>query len=497
MPAAHPILTCEEARELERGLFEGNESREWEAITAAGRAVAGAIRRHWLELGPWPKAARVLLLVGKGHNGADVLVAGQALLDSTPAAQIDVVFAAPVRELRPHCERAWRALTQVGGERVHQRKEPAERYDIVVDGVFGFNYRPPLPPEIAKFLAAANALSARLRVAVDVPSGIGERDGFRADFTYATGSLKDVVLAPGALAWTGRVRYLDLGFFKAKAENGPAVLVPRCLDGLRTLRPVATDKRDFGHLLVLAGSAPYPGAALMSVRAALAAGVGLVTAFIPEALVPAFAAAVPEAIWVGWPVTPDGGLALEGLHLARAFAARGTAWLIGPGIGREPETHALVAELMRTSDLPVILDADALQPGLVTLGRCPRVVTPHAGEWARIRDGLSASDFCVLHNATVVEKGPQTWVHGRRGAFFSPAGGPVLARGGSGDLLAGMVAARVAVHRRASLPAVSEAVLWHGLAADALARADGQVSVRTTDLLGFLPRVLREETHDE
>ncbi|WP_404425466.1 NAD(P)H-hydrate dehydratase [Nibricoccus sp. IMCC34717] len=495
MPAAHPILTCEEARELERQLFQGDEAREWEAILAAGRAVAAAIQRDWLEIGPWPRAPRLLLLVGKGHNGADALVAGRELLEATPSAQLDVVLTAPVRELRPQCERAWRALAHVGGERVRLRAEPAERYDVVIDGVFGFNYRPPLPPEIAELLARTNALAARLRVAIDVPSGIGECDGFRADFTYATGSLKDVVVAPGALGWTGRVRYLDLGFFKAKAETGPAVLVPRCLDALRALRPAATDKRDFGHVLVLAGSALYPGAALMSVRAALAAGAGLVTAFVPEPLVPSFAAAVPEAIWVGWPVTPDGGLALEGLHLARGMAPRGTAWLMGPGIGREPETLALVAELVRTTDLPVVLDADALQPDIVALGRCPRVVTPHAGEWARIRDGHAASDFCILHNATVVEKGPLTWVHGRRGAFFSPAGGPVLARGGSGDLLSGMVAARVAVHRRASLPAVSEAVLWHGLAADALARAYGQVSVRTTDLLGFLPRVLREEIH--
>ena len=109
---------------------------------------------------------------------------------------------------------------------------------------------------------------------------------------------------------------------------------------LAGLRPPQSDKRSQGHLLVLGGSRSYPGAVLMTVLAALRSGAGLVTAFVPESLAPAFAARAPEAMWVGWPETPDGGLALEGRHLLRTRDWRANALVIGPGLGREAGDHS-------------------------------------------------------------------------------------------------------------------------------------------------------------
>lgn len=496
---AHPILDTRQAGELEARLLGGDEEREWQAMANAGRLLAEAALRDFCELGPVPQDLHCVILAGKGHNGGDALLMAETLVRRLPRVRVDVRFSDSPRDRRPLCQRAWRFLVEAGRERVREVQALPPHCDLLVDGVFGFNYRPPLSEGAGELLGEAGKVRARFRVAVDQPSGLGEAPGFRAHVTYATGILKTPVLAPGLLPWTGRVRYLDLGFFADWDAAGVphAVFVPQLLAGLRSLREAFTDKRDYGHLLVLAGSLAYPGAALMAVRSALTAGVGLVTAFVPEPLVPAFSAAVPEAIWVGWPVTPDGGLALEGSHLVRAHAGRGTAWLMGPGLGREPETLALVGDLVRQTTVPVVLDADALQPQIMGVGQVTKVVTPHAGEWERIASKQAPRAFCAWFNAVVVQKGPHTWVHDAFRSCFSPAGGPVLARGGSGDLLAGMVAARVALQGEATISSVGEAVFWHGLAADALARARGPHAVRTSDLLEWLPRVLREEWHGD
>ena len=206
---------------------------------------------------------------------------------------------------------------------------------------------------------------------------------------------------------------------------------------------------------------------------------------------PAFAAAAPEAIWVGWPETPDGGLALEGRHLIQQRGERIDAWVIGPGLGREAETLAWVAAQVAADARPVVLDADALQPGVLRAVRGACIVTPHAGEWSRIAAGLSPEEFTVSHSIVVVAKGPMTRVVASGVSQVVLAGGPVLARGGSGDVLAGLIGGLLAQAPTDPLRAAARGALWHARAADALARERGQVAVATGDLLDRLPSALR------
>jgi NAD(P)H-hydrate epimerase len=222
----------------------------------------------------------------------------------------------------------------------------------------------------------------------------------------------------------------------------------------------------------------------MSVLAALRSGVGLITAFVPESLAPAFAARAPEAMWVGWPETPEGGLALEGTHLLREKVSRATALLIGPGLGRERETLALAKDLVSHSPVPVVIDADALQADIVAAGTAARILTPHAGEYARIAGVLTPS-------MVVIKKGPITQVCAGAKTYASFYGGPVLARGGSGDLLAGLTAGLLAQTPDDETGAACRGTVWHELAADALAQTHGQVAVNVTQLLDLLPSILR------
>ncbi len=511
-PPSHPILTCEEARAFEANYFRGDEAAEWIAMQRAGRALAAAVLRDFQEIGGFPADGCVLVLAGKGHNGGDALIAAQAILEKFPAATADVEFVFGERVLRPLAMRAWREFQHSARDRVQggsaaglgrnlpeRTGAPAlPHYVLSLDGVFGFQFRPPLDERAVQALRRANAADVRLRAAVDLPSGLDEPDAFRADFTYATGIVKSPVLT---CANAGRVRYLDLGFFEEERVDPNAldrVLTSSLLAPLAALRAPHSDKRTYGHVFILGGSRNYPGAVLMSTLAALRSGAGLVTAFVPESLVAAFASRAPEAMWIAWPETPAGGLALEGQHLLKERIDRTNALVIGPGLGRDAETLALAKDIVATSPVPLVIDADALQPEIVSAGKAPRVLTPHAGEFARIASATH-------ENAVFVRKGPVTRIASSAGlrpaqkgrsetgvTYYSLAGGPVLARGGSGDLLAGLIGGLLAQTPSEPLLAASRGALWHGLAADALARAHGQTAVATTQLLDFLSPVLRE-----
>jgi NAD(P)H-hydrate epimerase len=501
LPASDPILSCAEAREFEAARFGGDEALEWPAMQRAGRALAAAVLRDFLEIGGFPPAGRVLVLAGKGHNAGDALLAAHDVLRRFPDATAEVLFVLGERALRPLAARAWREFSGSFPDRVATVSAEAtvgRLYSLCLDGIFGFQFRPPVEPRVAAVIERINAASIRFRAAVDLPSA----ELFRADFTYATGIVKTPVLAS---ANAGRVRYLDLGFFpisgtgvspvglkttdhRQDARATLRVLTPALLAPLAALRVSQSDKRTYGHVGLVGGSRDFPGAILMAVLAALRSGAGLVTAFVPESLAAAFAARAPEVMWVGWPETPAGGLALEGSYLLQARRARLDALVIGPGLGREAETLALVRDIVATSSLPVVLDADALQADIVGAGLAARVLTPHAGEWVRVAGS-------VPDRAVVVLKGPVTRIQGGGTGgpvYFSLAGGPVLARGGSGDLLAGLIGGLLAQTPADPILAAARGTLWHGLAADALARAHGQTSVMTTQVLDYLGPVLRE-----
>lgn len=520
---AHPIFSCKEALAWERRQLVGGEPAEWAAMQRAGRGVARAILRDAAEIGGLRPTARLLVLAGKGHNGGDALIAARTLLESLPAATATVVPVFGEVAFRPLAARAWHELLAACPDRVElahtrgigERLAAEEEWDLCLDGMLGLQFRLPLPAELANLLSALNEhASFGLRIAVDLPTGIGGENApvaFRADFTYATGIVKEPALRAVSAPAVGRLHYVDLGFFEAAEPPlvHQHVLTADVLDPLRELRPAGCDKRTFGHLLVVAGSRTMPGAALMAVRSALRSGAGLVTAVVPESVAGGFAAAAPESMWVPACETPEGGLALENLTDLRPHLARATAVLIGPGLGRERETLALVQGLLSFAACPVVLDADALQrPVVDTLGVKPArpvILTPHLGEFARLRGREAAGpvenaelmDFAMEKNLAVVLKGPVTRLTDGHGVWHSLFGGPVLARGGSGDILAGLVAGRLATGAPDGfLVRVAQGLAWHGLAADRLARTQGATSAVATNLLAHLAPALHESAHE-
>ena len=246
-----------------------------------------------------------------------------------------------------------------------------------------------------------------------------------------------------------------------------------------------------------------PGALAMSVDAALLSGVGLVTVFAPESVVSVLAASRPEAMWVPWPETPDGGLALEGFSLLRGWDRKANALLLGPGIGLEAETITLIHEIAREWRTGVVIDADALQPEvLAALRDGPKqssIVTPHTGEFSRISDlaygaitESSLKGFAKSHQVTVALKGANSRVSDGEHVFFNTSGNGVLARGGSGDTLSGLTAGLLAMTPENQTEVACMATYWHGKAADLLAYDRGQHSAKATQVCDFLSVALEE-----
>ena len=526
-----PILTGTEARAWESKVLSGDTEREWAAMNHAGQGLGRAILQDFAELQNSIETLHLLVLAGKGHNAGDAFIAAQAIHHIHPATRATVMLTTTVDSLKPLTQRALGGLKKsLKGQLNLAYLQPPEStsqptvttvqqqlselsgpqgFDISIDGLLGFSFQPPVREPMATLLQAVNTFSAiRLRAAVDLPSGIGDRSDkehcFHADFTYAAGIPKAPLFKASNIHAVGRIRYLDLGFFDnaSPPQTDSVLLTSQVLDPLRSLRPSLSDKRTFGHLLIIGGSRTMPGALMMSVKAALRSGVGLVTALAPKAVAAAFAAAAPEAMWIPWTETAKGGLALKDKALLQPLLPKVSALLMGPGMGNEPETQQLMAEIVPETSLPLVLDADALQPEILAARQLPSagplVLTPHHGEFCRIArckandvPSPALREFCQSNDTITVLKGPITRI-GATGhpLFHSTFGGPVLARGGSGDLLSGLIAGQLAQSTHNPLEAVCRAVAWHGLAADILARRRGTLAVTATELLHYLPDAL-------
>jgi ADP-dependent NAD(P)H-hydrate dehydratase / NAD(P)H-hydrate epimerase len=484
--SSHPVLSCAEAKAWEAGLLR-DETAEWDAMQRAGAALARAIEEDSKEIGGLPANARILVLTGRGHNGGDALIAATVLMRHRPAARVEVALAFPEGgSPRPLTQRAHRELVRAVGaqqEPFDWKQGMTNSYDLCLDGVFGMQFRLPMPEATAKLLAWVNTHPRiRLRAAVDLPSGLGAENAgtvFRADFTYATGIAKSPVVATANAPLVGRLRCLDLGFFAAgePAGTGERILVPGIMAPLAALRPAQTDKRTFGHLFV-------------AVRAALRSGAGLVTAFVPASFAAEYAARHPEAMWVGCPENASGGLAGGTVDFIQQRLTRATALLMGPGMSAEPEVLRTMEAIVRNTNIPLVLDADALRPEVLVAADGRSVIcTPHAGEYERLGGMAGLRPTSGESEVIAVLKGSLTRIvvasdRSETGpVYYSPFGGPVLARGGSGDILAGLIGGLLAQTPGEPLLAACRGTVWHGRAADLLARARVQVAVEISEIL--------------
>ncbi|MGA5191667.1 NAD(P)H-hydrate dehydratase [Streptomyces exfoliatus] len=399
--------------------------------------------------------ARVVLLVGSGDNGGDALYAGARL--ARRGAGVTAVLLGD----RAH-EGGLAALRAAGGRIADDPFRPLATADLVLDGITGIGGRGGLRPDAVPVARAARG-SGAVVVAVDLPSGVdadtGEVTGeaLRADVTVTFGTYKPGLLVDPAREYAGALRLVDIGL----GDELPGVPDLEALqhEDVARLLPVPgaeSDKYRRGVLGVVAGSARYPGAAVLTVAGALRGGAGAVRYVGPAA--DAVIARHPETL-----VHPG----------PPSAAGRVQAWVVGPGLGDEPGVEEVLA-----SEVPVLVDADGLRgldPALVRARPAPTLLTPHAGEAAALlgvtREEVESGRLAAVRElvgrfgATVLLKGSTTLVYGPGGGpvRVNPTGTGWLATAGSGDVLSGLAGSLLA----AGLPAVdaaSCAAYLHGLA---------------------------------
>jgi hydroxyethylthiazole kinase-like uncharacterized protein yjeF len=518
--AVVPILSIEESRAMEARLLP-NEQLQRIALHKAGHLLAKAIEEDFTEIACWSVAPRILVLAGKGHNSGDALIAAGDLLQRFPHALLTVLWEGD-RKLYPLVREVWHNLQDIAGKRIHTyclSDEPTwmkQRYTLLIDGVFGLGFRSPLPDSWLRILTKLGEQRiAQVCVSVDLPSGMDDLEGcvpLAVDFTYLMGIAKWPLFKPGASQYAGRIRYLDIGFWNSGERNlysGRKKLVTEnVLRPLLQPRKACSDKRHYSRVGIVAGSHRYPGAALLATTAALQAGAGLVTAVVPEDLVSVFASQAPEAIWMSGDTTPEGTLSLESLRDILAASAQWDVMVIGPGLSANQETLCLAMELIRQFQGALVLDADVLRPELARVlqerstSAGPVVLLPHAGEWQRIQNGVvhgehEMQEWAKGCRCVLVLKGAVTHLTDGSQYWVSTRGGPVLSRGGSGDMLAGITGALLGrwAHDYSALEIAGMAVCWHGLSAEFCARQHGENAVRNRQLLDYLAPVLR--THSK
>ncbi len=416
---------------------------------------------------------RVLVLCGKGNNGGDGLVAARLL--AAEGALVVVLLLAEVADLSPNAATNLNRLpatVQVvtpGREAwIATVEEELAAADLVVDAVFGTGITPPLRSPYPEIFRAVNDAGLPC-VAADIPSGVGGDDGrvapvaIAADVTVTMGLPKRGLLLPPGRDFAGEIVVADIGFpDDVCARHAPDHHWLADEDYLELLPPRPTDTHKYrcGTLLVLAGSRTYGGAAHLAGMGALRSGAGLVTLAAPRCLETALRVGLPEVIVAPLAETPNGTIApLDAAALAPLLDRRG-ALAVGPGLGADPDTDAWIVEMLATAALPLVVDADALS-AFARTGETPRfahtevILTPHAGELARLT-GLTAdeiasrrfevaADCAARWRCVLLLKGSPTLVAMPDGrVHINGTGDDALARGGSGDVLTGLLAGLLA-----------------------------------------------------
>jgi NAD(P)H-hydrate epimerase len=438
-------MLAAEALAISRGLSEE------QLLDEAGKQLGLAVGRHF------PTAGTVIAYLGKGHNAADAIVALQGLRDRF-GWEIGVRHAFPPGSLTPLLEKK---ITALGPVRDWQEipdwpslKQPL----LLMDGLLGCGGKGPLCGALLEAAAEIGWLrqntGARV-VAVDLPSGVDPDTGEArpgavvADVTFMIGHAKHGLLLGTAVNHTGALALVPVD--SIPRPLGPPVsdlelISPQTLHFGKSPRPFDFHKGMAGRVSILAGSRLYPGAAVLAAIGALRGGAGLVTLHVPDDAYPMIAARCPAEIMVR-----------SYCSLSEIRESVCDSWVIGCGLGPlAPGEFEHLWQLISTHPAPAVLDADALNAiaaqGNGNLLGHHHVITPHPGEFRRLAPHLAdldreqaAREFVKTCAATLLLKGSRTLVT-RAGStlWCNSSGGPAMASGGQGDLLAGVIGARLA-----------------------------------------------------
>jgi hydroxyethylthiazole kinase-like uncharacterized protein yjeF len=526
------VLTAAEMGAVDKATAEAGVSLQDLMEHAGGNVASFCLRQY-------PEAARVMVLCGKGNNGGDGFVAARVLAGEGVGVRVlltgsqDGIKGEASESLKRLIEATDEGVVEEIGDEVtvDELTELLGEADLLVDAVFGTGFKGPMRAGVSVNLRDAVGHVDVPVVAVDLPSG-WDADSYeetvegcyRADavvtFTapkiaHVFGHLTADVFGPVVVGEIGSPDQL-IGSQLGLTWTG----ISKRLTEKK--RPINSNKGKYGHVLVVGGSYGTAGAPSMASLACLRAGAGLVTAAVPTCVLDTVARIAPELMIRGLTQDEKGSAACANLE-GKIFndLLKGIKVVaLGPGLSTKGEASEFARQLVAKTNnvegnaLPIVIDADGLNAfdserakDLDGTGRT-MVLTPHPGEMARLlgvtvpdveadRVGI-ARKFATEHHLTLVLKGWRTLVaHPDGRVAVNTTGNPALSKGGSGDILTGIVAAMLAQHPDHVAEAVEAAVYLHGLSADIVAQAMDEKTVLATDVIEGLSEAFGYRTRDQ
>ncbi|MFD2705931.1 NAD(P)H-hydrate dehydratase [Salibacterium lacus] len=505
------VVTGEEMREMDRYAMDDVGMKEELLMENAGREAAHALERKNTSAA----GTKTVVLIGKGNNGGDGFVLARVLqekgwnVDVLLLSNADAFQGAALyhKDLYERCGFTWGYWSEKESERIQKE------YILIVDAMLGTGVKGGLREPFKEAADVLNEAEGTV-AAVDIPSGVpsGEdpvpETAVQADFTITLQYPKISAYLQPASPFYGEIEVVDIGLPGAalrKEKEKKQLWTGQ--DTARTLnkRSVDAHKGDHGRGLLIGGSAAMPGAVRMASTACLYSGAGLLTAAFPSSAAAVPAGAPPEVMML--PLQEENGYFSPEIRADDLSAGAYDAVAAGPGMGRGKGAETLVKQLVEQAGGPLLFDADALyflpeHIEALQQRRQPVILTPHPGEMARLA-GVSVREVtqrrfslsretAARYNCCVVLKGPHTLVTMPDGTqTVNTTGNEALARGGTGDILTGMILGML-LQRQEIQPAVSNAVYLHGLAADfAVEHEFDSYAMASSDIISYLPPAFR------
>jgi len=502
-----PLLTSEQMRALDSHAIETIGIPGIVLMENAARAVLETIEQRYGDV----ESRSFAVVCGPGNNGGDGFAIARQL--SLRGADVDVYYLGDEKQIKGDALTNYLLLEPLGISVIQWAGEgegiSLAEYELIVDAVFGTGTTRAPEGIYRQAIEAINESGAQV-IAVDVPSGVDASTGrvpglaVDADVTVTFQQVKCGLVLPPGRGYAGDLIASPISIPAVEEVIAAAPFaLPEDSDILENLpeRPREAHKGIFGNLLVIAGSRGMSGAARLVSLAALRCGVGLVKVATPESVRSEVAAFRPEIMTIGLPETASGGIAPAAVETLKPYFEWAGCLALGPGIGTAPETARFLEGLFAITELPIVIDADALN--LIAahnlLDKLPKdvILTPHPGEFDRLASHKHADlaarlpvagELARTHALTLVLKGAPSVCFDADGfGIINPNGNPGLATAGSGDVLTGVIAA-LRTQGLESFAASWVGCYLHGRAADLAVENAGVPLLVAGDVINSLPQ---------
>lgn len=497
------IFKAKDNKELDEYTVVKESINHYELMERAASAVTYEIISRWRRTTP------VVVFAGPGNNGGDAMAVARML--SEEGYTVAVYFFNPTHNACANAIKNFELLkdTSVKAEEVVLTFIPPEltKGVLVIDGLFGVGLNRPLTGGYVSLAQYINESEASV-LSIDIPSGLFAEDNttndargiVKADITVSFQYPKLAFMLEENVQYVGEWRIADIGISpEIIAEKATTLYYTEAGDvaSLLKRRNKYADKRQYGHLLLVAGSAGMMGAAVMASKAALRTGVGLVSVHSAACGEEIIQTSVPEAMFIA------------DSNMNRVTNCSLSKWhnvvAVGPGLGKHRDTLEALSYLLNKANVPLVIDADALNIIAETKGmfsKVPKysVITPHKYEFDRLfgpsetmyQRLVKARNIAVEKEITIVLKGANTAIIKPSGEIcFNSTGNPGMATAGSGDVLTGIISSLIAQNYAPSDAAVL-GVYLHGLAGDIALEEESQESLMATDIIKNIGRAFKK-----